>query len=128
MALVDQGKATDAIYLDLCKAFDMNSHHILISKLERSGFKGWTSRWIKNWLDGHSQRVVISGSMSTWNLIRSNVLHGPFQAFHNIFTSDVDSGIERILSKSADNTKLSGAADTIEGRDAIQRGLHMLKK
>ena len=80
------------------------------------------------WLDGHSQRVVISGSMSTWNLIRSNVLHGPFQAFHNIFTSDVDSGIERILSKSADNTKLSGAADTIEGRDAIQRGLHMLKK
>ena len=128
MALVNQGKATDAIYLDLYKVFDMDSHHILISKLERSGFEGWTSRWIKNWLDGHSQRVVISGSMSTWNLIRSNVLHSPFQAFHNIFTSDVDSGIERILSKSADNTKLSGAADTIEGRDAIQRGLHMLKK
>ena len=28
MALVDKGKATDDLYLDLCKAFDMVSHDI----------------------------------------------------------------------------------------------------
>ena len=74
---------------------------------------------MKNWLDQRSQRVVVETSMSTWRLVMDDVPQGFVLrlVLFCIFIIDTDSGIKCTLSKFADDTKLSGAVCTIEGRD-----------
>ena len=63
--LVDKGKAVDVIYLDFSKAFDMVSHSIFLGKLAACGLDRYTLLWVGNVLEGHAQRVVVTGVMSS---------------------------------------------------------------
>ncbi|KFU84668.1 Ran-binding protein 17, partial [Chaetura pelagica] len=66
---IDDGRAVDVVYLDFSKAFDTVSHSILVEKLIRYGFGDQEVRWIRNWLKGRSQRVVVNGAESGWSFI-----------------------------------------------------------
>ena len=46
----------------------------------------------------------------------------------NIFVGNMDNRIECTLSKFANDTKLCGAVNVLEGRDAIQRDLDRLER
>jgi len=112
-AFMDKGRATDVICLDLSKAFDTAPHDILVPKLEKHGFDGWTTQCIRNRLDGCTQSCsqCLNVQVETSDVPQGSVL-GP--ALFDIFGGDMESGIERTLSKFAVSTKLCGAVETLE--------------
>ncbi|KAJ7407111.1 rna-directed dna polymerase from mobile element jockey-like [Willisornis vidua] len=121
-ATVDKGRPTDVICLEFCNAFHTVLCDILISELERGEFEGWTAWWMSNWLDGHSQRVGINGSLSRCRLVMSDIPQDSILALvlFNIFINCTGSGIKCTLSKFAYGSKLSDAVGTREGQEAIQ--------
>jgi len=113
----DEGRAVDVVYLDFSKAFDTVSHNIHIGKLKECGLDELSVRWIEKCLNGRVQRIVISSAESSWRPVTSGVPQGSVlcTALCNLLISNLDEELESTFRGFADNTKLGGVADTLEG-------------
>ncbi|KAF2364864.1 Reverse transcriptase domain [Trinorchestia longiramus] len=60
----------------LSKAFDKVPHEKFMAKVEAHGIRNNYSRWIRNWLTGRTQRVVIHDETSDPALVTSGVPQG----------------------------------------------------
>ncbi|KAF2362384.1 Reverse transcriptase domain [Trinorchestia longiramus] len=104
--IYDRTKAVDLVYLDFQKAFDKVPHERLGAKVEAHGIRGNYSRWIRNWLTGRTQRVMIHDQASDSTLVTSAVPQGSVLGplLFIIYMKDLDVGIISKINKFSDDT------------------------
>ena len=58
---MDEGNCVDVLFLDFKKAFNKVDHSRLMVKLAAAGVQENLWQWLRDWLTGRRQRVVVGG-------------------------------------------------------------------
>ena len=129
-SIIDAGKPFDVVFLDFAKAFDKVPRERLLEKLRAHGIRGRTLDWIRAWLTGRRQRVVLNGKHSAWAEVLSGVPQGSVRGpiLFLVYINDIDAVVRLIelMRKFADDTKMGQTAATPEDRQKLQMALDRL--
>ena len=118
---MDDGGCVDVLFLNFKKAFDKVDHSRLMVKLAAAGVNGNLWRWLKDWLAGRRQRVVVGGESSDWLPVDSGVPQGTVLGgpLFDVYVDDIDLIVLfSFLLKFADDTKMAKLIKSII--DSIQ--------
>ena len=111
--------------MDFMKAFDKVPHMRLLIKLQSYGICSKTLDWIKAFLAGRHQRVVVNGQRSEWSEVTSGIPQGSvlgpllFVMFINDLPKTVQCGIKLF----ADDTKVYVRSDIPGNPDCPQNDI-----
>ena len=113
----------DVVYFNVSVSSSSVSHNTITHKLTKYGLSKCVTKWIENWLNDCTQRIVRRGTKPSWMQIPTGVSQGSTlrPTLFNIFTDDLDDGVECTLRQSADDTEQGGVADISHECTAIQK-------
>ena len=88
---VESGQLVGVMMIDLSAAFDMVDHSLLIEKLGLFGLEMEVTEWLKSYLTGRSQSVLVDGCLSPPLNIDCGVPQGSILGplMYIIFTNDM---------------------------------------
>ena len=125
-----KGKQVDIVLLDFSKAFDKVSHPKLLFKLSQHGVKGNTLNWIRAFLVGRTQAVVLEGESSTEVPVTSGVPQGSVLGplLFLLYINDLPQNVQSQVRLFADDTTVYLTVDSSEDRDTLQADLDTLQE
>ena len=118
----------DAILLDFSKAFDKVCHRKLLLKLEHYGVGGKIYAWIKDFLSGRTQNVVVRGTNSESSPVTSGVPQGSVLGplLFLVYINDMPLTVESSLPLFADDSLLYKTIKKLADIHILQNDLDKL--
>ena len=130
-SLLDSGKQTDVIYIDMSKAFDKVDDTALLYKLEhRSSISRPLLRWFKSYLSNRRQQVTVLGYTSPVSLVTSGVPQGSilWPILFPLYVNDLPDPVQNSkVACFADDTNLFKRIDTASDAALLQQDLGNLE-
>ena len=125
---IEDKQPMDAVYLDFRKAFDSVPHARLLLKLEAHGIQGKALSWVRAFLTGRTQQMLVEETVSMKYPVTSGVPQGlvlgplPFLLYVNDIPDHSSSGIKLF----ADDCKKYQPVHSSLARDVLQVDLNEL--
>ncbi len=128
--ILEDKASLDCIYLDFMKAFDTVPHQRLLKKLHGYQIKGKVHAWIKEFLTGRHQRVVVNNTQSEQEEVLSGVPQGSVlgPVLFLIFINDLPDTIDASVRIFADDTKIFSKVENRNDQDKLQENLSRLQQ
>ena len=124
--IIEQGDPIDTLYMDFQKAFDSVPHERLLNKLQSYGVSGKVLKWVKAFLTGRQQQVVVGGQASAWAPVSSEVPQGSVlgPALFILYINDLPEAVQSSVKLFADDTKIYCNVSSISGPVQLQKDLN----
>lgn len=125
---LEDGNPVDALYLDFSKAFNSVPHQRLLLKLHSCGIRGRLLRWIRAFLTGRQQRVIVNGVKSDWAAVTSGVPQGTVLGplLFLVYVNDLPENVSSVIKMFADDTKVYRGVSQASDIQALQSDLDTL--
>jgi len=125
---LNNGHQTLVVFLDFQKAFDKVCHESLHYKLEQMGFCEKIRKWLRCYLSGRRQRVMIGDSYSEWRPVTSGVPQGSVLGplLFVIFINDMPEVVNHLIKLFADDSKIIGVIKNNRDLELMQKDLDAL--